>query len=44
MPFGMVNGVGRGRRVLDGMGFEGKVAISEVNLGRPVETNGDFVA
>jgi len=40
MPFGMVNGVGRGMGVLDGHGNR-----QRVNLGRPIViSNGDFVA
>jgi len=45
MPFGMVSGVGRGMRILDGMViviWEG--AVLGVNLGRLVVINGDFVA
>jgi len=47
MPFGMMNGIGRGIGVLDGgLGVvivEGEGAVL-VNLGRPIVTNGDFVA
>jgi len=45
MPFGMVSVVGRGMSVLDGV-----VIVKEegaglgVNLGRPIVTNGEFVA
>jgi len=45
MPFGMVSGVSRGMGVLDGVVIvEGKGAFLWVNLGRPLLTNGDFVA
>jgi len=44
MPFGVVNGVGRGMGVLDGVeivdGIEG--AVLGVNVGHPVVTNTDF--
>jgi len=41
----MVSGVSRGTRVLDGvMIVEGEGAVLGVNLGRPIVTNGDFVA
>jgi len=43
MPFGMVRGVGRGWE--DGVVIvEGERTVLGVNLGRPIETNGDFVA
>jgi len=45
MSFVMVSGVGRGMGVLDGVVIvEGKGAVLEVNFGRPIVTNGDFVA
>ena len=45
MPFGMVSGVGRGMGVLDGGGDRPRRRGSfGVNLGRPIVTNGDFVA
>jgi len=45
MPFGIVSGVGRGMDVLDGMVIvEGEGAVLGMNLGRPIITNGDFVA
>jgi len=45
MPFGMVSGVGRGMAVLDGVVIvEGEGADFGMNLGRPILTNGDFVA
>jgi len=45
MPFGMVSGVGRGTGVLDGVVIvEEEGAGVGVNLGRPIVTNGDFVA
>ena len=44
MPFEMVSGVGRGMAVLDGMVIvEGRGSLG-VNLGRPIITNGHFVA
>jgi len=45
MPFGVVSGVGRGMGVLYGVDivkWEG--TVSEVNVGHPIVTNGDFVA
>ena len=39
MPFGVVSGVGRGMRVVTSNGR----SSFRVNVGRPVETNGDFV-
>ena len=45
MPFGVVSEVGQGMGVLDGGGYlrrEG--AVLWVNVGRPIVTNGDFVA
>ena len=45
MPFGVVSGVGRWMVVLNGGGYrrrEGAVLV--VHLGRPIVTNGDFVA
>jgi len=45
MPFGMVSGVGRGMGVLDGSGDHRREgAVLGVNLGRPIVTNGAFVA
>jgi len=45
MPFGMMNAVGRGMGALDGRGDPRKKRVSfGVNLGRPIVTNGDFVA
>ena len=45
MPFGVVSGVGRGMGVLDGGGDRRREGtVLGVNLGRPTETNGDFVA
>ena len=42
MPFGLVSGVGRGTSVIDGGGdCQREDAILEVNLGRPIVTNGD---
>jgi len=43
MPFGVVSGVGLGMGVLDGVVIvEREVAVSGVNLGRPIVTNGAF--
>jgi len=40
-----MSGVGRGMGVLDGVVIvEGKGAVLEVNLGRPIVTKGDLVA
>jgi len=37
--------VGRGTRALDASGYHRRVgAVSEVNLGHPIVTNGDFAA
>jgi len=45
MLFGVVSGVGRGMGVLYGMVIvKGKGAVLGVNLGRPIVTNGAFVA
>jgi len=45
MPFGMVSGVGLGIGVLGGSSDRRKGRdIFGVNLGRPIVTNGDFVA
>jgi len=47
MPFGMVSGVGPGIGVLDGGGDrrrERAVFLGGLNLGRPIVTNGAFVA
>jgi len=45
MQFGMVNGVGREMGVLDGGGDRRREeAVLWVNLGRPIVTNGEFVA
>ena len=45
LPFGIVSGVGRGMGVLDGDGYRRREgAVLGLNLGRPVVTNGDFVA
>ena len=42
---GMVSGVGRGMGVLDEGGNRQNVrAVLGINLGRPIVTNGDFVA
>ena len=41
MPFGVVGGVGRGMGVLDGDGYR---RSGRGSLGRPIVTNGDFVA
>jgi len=44
VPFGVVSGVGRGTRVLDGGGNRHReAAVFGVNLGRPI-TNGDVAA
>jgi len=44
-PFGLVSEVGRGMGVLDGVLIvEGEGAVLGVNVGRPIETSGDFVA
>jgi len=41
----MVSGVGRGMGALDGVVIvEGEWAVLGVNLGRPILTNGAFVA
>jgi len=45
MPFEVVSGVGRRMGVLDGGGDRRRErSCSVVNLGRPIVTNGDFVA
>ena len=45
MPFGVVNGVGRGMGVLDGGGDRRREgAVFGVNLGHPVVISGNFVA
>jgi len=45
MLFGVVSGVGQGMVVLDGvMIVRGEGAVWRVNVGRPIETNEDFVA
>jgi len=45
MPFGVVSGVGRGMGVLDRVVIvKGEAAVLGLNVGRPMETNGDFVA
>jgi len=45
MPFGVMNGVGLGMGVLDGvMIVEGEGAVLRVNLGRPIVTNGAFAS
>ena len=45
MPFGVVSGVGRGMGLLDWVVVgEGEGADLGVNVGRPIVTNGDFVA
>ena len=45
MLFGMVSGVGREIGVLDGVVIvEGEWAVLLVDLGCPIETNGDSVA
>jgi len=45
MPFGVVSGVGRGMGVLDRRGYSQRGRSSfGVNVGRPIVTNGDFVA
>jgi len=42
MPLGMVNGVGRGMGVLDGVVIiEGERAVLGVNFGHPIVTDGD---
>jgi len=43
MPFGMVSGVGRGMGALDGGGYRQRGSLG-LNLGRPIVTDGDFVA
>jgi len=44
MPFGVVRGVGRGMGVLDGVIIvEWEGAILEVNVGRPIVTNGTLL-
>ena len=41
MPFGVVNGIGRGMGVLDGGGDHGRGrAVLRVNVGHPIVTNG----
>jgi len=43
LPFGVVRGVGRGMGLLDGVVIvEEEGAVLEVNLGRPIVTNGAF--
>ena len=43
MPFGMMNGVGRGMGELDGDGYRRtKGAVMVLNFGRPIVTNGNF--
>jgi len=47
MPFGVVSAVRRGMGVLDGVGDRRRgegFPVLEVNLGRPIVTNGDFIA
>jgi len=45
MPFRVVSEIGREVDVLDGDGNrQRKCAVLGVNLGRPIVTNGDFVA
>jgi len=45
IPFGMVGGVGRRMVLLDGGGDRRRGRDSlRVNLGRPIVTNGEFVA
>jgi len=45
MPFGMVNGVGRGMGVSDGVVIvQGEGAVLGVNFSRPIVTNGIFFA
>jgi len=46
MLFGVVSGIGRGVSVLDWGGDrrKGKGQVLGVNLGCPIETNGDIVA
>jgi len=44
MPLGMVSGVVRGMGVLDGLVIVKGEGSFGVNLGRPIVTNGDFVA
>jgi len=45
MPFRVVSGVGQGMDVLDEVEIaEGEGAILEMNLGRPIVTNGEFLA
>jgi len=45
MPFGVVNGVSRGMGVLDGGDDRRREgAVLRVSLGRPIVTNGVFVA
>jgi len=46
VPFGVMSGVGRGMGVLDRRGYRRRGTGSKcgVNAGRPVVTNGDFVA
>jgi len=45
MPFGVMSGVGRRTGVVDGIGDHprGRGNLG-VNFGRPIVTNGDFVA
>jgi len=45
MPFGMVSGFGRGMGLLDGgCDRRREKGTFGVNLGRPIVTNGEFVA
>jgi len=45
MMFGVACGIGQGMGVLDGGDDRRRGrAVLEVNLGRPIVTNGDFVA
>jgi len=45
MPFGVESGIIRGMGVLDGVGYHRREgAVLGVKLGRPIVTNGAFVA
>jgi len=45
VPFGVVNGVGRGLGVLDGgVNRRGKGQFWGIKVGRPIVTDDDFVA
>jgi len=45
MPFGVVNGVGRGMGVLDSGGDrQREMTVLRVSFGRPVVSNGDVLS